>query len=128
MPTFNTPWGKFRWQCLPFGLQVAGDVFKERLHRVLRGIPNVHNIADDVLVERKAEVPLDKSIITLLETARGNNTTLNHKKLVFKSKDLKFFGGNLTPEAYKVDPKKVQAIREMKPPQNLQDLQSLSTT
>ena len=48
--------------------QVAGDVFQERLDRVLRGIPNVHNIADNVLVDGKAEVPHDKNIITLLET------------------------------------------------------------
>ena len=43
---------------------------------------------------------------------------------VFSSKDLKFFSTYLTPEGYEVDPKKEQAITEMKPPQNLQDLYS----
>ena len=28
---FNTPWGKFRFLNLPFGLKIAGDVFQERL-------------------------------------------------------------------------------------------------
>ena len=31
MTTSNTPWGKFRWLCLPFGLKIASDVFQERL-------------------------------------------------------------------------------------------------
>ena len=36
LTTFNTPWGKFRWLRLPFGLKVASDVFQERLDKVLR--------------------------------------------------------------------------------------------
>jgi len=31
LTTFNTPWGKYRWLRLPFGLKVAGDVFQERI-------------------------------------------------------------------------------------------------
>ena len=99
------------------------DVFQERLDRVIRDIPNIHNTAEDVLVDGKAEVQCDKSI-DLLEIARANNITFTCDKFVFKSKDLKFFGGNMTPEGYKVDLKKVQAITERKPPQILQDLQS----
>ena len=76
---------------------------KKRLDRVLRVIPNVHNIADDLLVEGIVGVPHDKSITTLLELARANNITF---KFVFKSKDLKFFDGNLIPEGYKIDPRR----------------------
>jgi len=30
LTTFNTPWGKYQWLCLPFGLRVAGDVFSRK--------------------------------------------------------------------------------------------------
>ena len=43
---------------------------------------------------------------------------------MYKSQDCVFFGGSLTPAGYKMHPKKVQAITGMKPPENLQDLQS----
>ena len=33
LTTFNTPWGKFRWLRLPFGLKIASDVFQERLDK-----------------------------------------------------------------------------------------------
>ena len=46
LTTFNTPWGKFRWLRLPFGLKIASDVFQERLDRVLRLLEGVHGIAD----------------------------------------------------------------------------------
>ncbi len=60
----------------------------------------------------------------MLETARANNLTYNPNKFVIKSQGCAFFGGHLIPAGYKMDLKKVQAISEMKPSENLQDLQS----
>ena len=48
LTTFNTPWGKYRWLRMPFGLKVSGDVFQERLDRVLRLVPGVLGIVDDM--------------------------------------------------------------------------------
>ena len=48
LTTFNTPWGKFQWLRLPFGLKIASDVFQERLDRVLELIPCTIGIADDI--------------------------------------------------------------------------------
>ena len=81
---FNTPWGKYHWLCLPFGLTLAGDVFQERLDRVLKSFPST-GIVDDVLCHGNAEIPHDAAVITLLETARANNLTFNAEKFVFKS-------------------------------------------
>ena len=85
------------WLRLPFGLTVAGDVFQERLERVLKSVPSTTSIADDVLCYGNAEIPHDAAVITLLETARANNLTFNAEKFVFKSQDCPFFSGSLTP-------------------------------
>ena len=37
---FSTPYSKFRWLKLPFGLKIASDIFQERLDRVLALVPN----------------------------------------------------------------------------------------
>ena len=126
LTTFNTPWGKFRWLRLPFGLKIASDVFQERLDRVLRLLEGVHGIADDILTHGETEVQHDGRLLTLLETARMNNLLLNPDKIQFKSTECKFFGHRLTPEGLKPDPEKVKAIVKMKPPQSLQALQSFS--
>ena len=96
LTTFNTPWGKFRWLRLPFGLKIASDVFQERLDRVLRLLDGVHGIADDILTHGETEIQHDGRLLTLLETARMNNLSLNPEKIQFKSTDCKFFGHRLT--------------------------------
>ena len=50
LTTFNTLWGKYRWLRMPFGLKVSGDVFQERLDRVLRLVPGVLGIVDDIVM------------------------------------------------------------------------------
>ena len=123
---FKTPWGEFRWLILPFILKIASDVFQERLDRVLRLLEGVHGIADDIITHRETEVQHDGRLLTLLETARMNNLSLNPDKIQFKSTDCKFFGHRLTPEGLRLDPEKIKVIVDMKPPQFIQTLQSFS--
>ena len=72
------------------------------------------------------EIEHDARLLTLLETARMNNLSLNPKKIQFKSTDFRFFGHRLTPEGLKPDPEKIKAIVEMKAPQSIQTLQSFN--
>ena len=123
---FNTPWGKFRWLRLPFRIKIASDVFEERLDRVLRLLEGVHGIADDILTHKETKIQHDGRLLTVLETVRMNNLSLNPDKIQFKSTDCKFFGHRLTPEGLKPDPEKIKAIVDMKPPQSIQSLQSLN--
>ena len=98
LTTFNTLWKKFRWLRLPFGLKIASNVFQERLGRVFRLFEGVHGITDDTLRHGETEVQHDGRLLTLLETARMNNLSLNPDKIKFKSTDCKYFGHRLTPE------------------------------
>ena len=126
LTTFNSPWSKYRWLRMPFGLKVSGDVFQERLDRVLRLVSGVLGIADDVVIHGDTENTHDGTVLVLCETARLNNLSLNSKEMQFKSTDCKFFGHRLTPEGIRVDPKKIEAIIQMDPPQNMANLQSFN--
>ena len=83
---------------MPFGLIVSGDVFQERLDRVLRLVPGVLGIMDDIFIHGATENTHDGTILILCETARLNNLSLNSKKMQFKSTDCKLFGHRLTPD------------------------------
>ena len=50
LTTFETPFGKYRWKRLPFGLSVSPEEFTRRLNAELSGLPGIATIADDVLV------------------------------------------------------------------------------
>ena len=127
LTTFNTPWGKFRWLRLPFGLKIANDVFQERLDRVLRLLEGIHRIADDILTHGETEIQHDGKLLSLLETARMNNLSLNPDKIQFNSTDCKLFRHRLTTESLKPDPEKIKAIVDMKPLQSIQSLQSFNS-
>ena len=106
LTTFNTPWGKYRWLRMPFGSKVSGDVFQERLDRVLRLVPGVVGIADDIIIHGATENTHDGTVLVLCKTATLNNLSLNSKKMQFKSTDCKFFGHRLTQMASKWTPRR----------------------
>ena len=113
LTTFNTLWGKYRWLRMPFGLKVSRDIFEERLDRVIRLVPGVLGITDDIVIHGATENTHDGTVFVLCETARLNNLSLNSKKMQFKSTDHKFFGHRLTSDSIRVDPKKIEAIIQM---------------
>ena len=89
-------------------------------------VPGVLGIADDIVTHGATENTHDGTVLILCETARLNNLSLNSKMMQFKSTDCKFFRHRLTPDGIKVDPKKIEAIIHMEPPQNVASLQSFN--
>ena len=71
---------------------------------MLRLLKHVHGIADHILRHRENEVQHDGRLLTVLETTKMKNLSLNSDKIQFKSSDCKLFGYRLTPECLKPDP------------------------
>ena len=125
LTTFNTPWGKYRWLRMPFGLKVSGDIFKERLDRVIRLVLGVLGIADDIVIHGATENTHDGTVLILYETARLKNLSLDSKKMQFKSTD-KVLWAQTDPGWHQSGPKKIEAIIHMDPPQNVASLRSFN--
>ena len=89
---------------MPFSLKVSGDVFQERLDRVLRLVPGVLGIADDIVIHGATENTHYGTVLVLCETARLNNLSLSSKKMHFKSTDCKSFRHRLPPDGIKSGP------------------------
>ena len=53
--TFRTPFGRYCWTRLPFGLRVSQDIFQARMDKILEDLPGVVGITDDVCVHGKDE-------------------------------------------------------------------------
>ena len=50
LTTFNTPWGRYMWKRLPFGICSAPEVFQRRMTEMVEGLKGVEVIADDFLI------------------------------------------------------------------------------
>ena len=48
--TLNTPFGRYAYKRLPFGLVSSRDVFQRAVDETFNDIPDVYCIADDVLI------------------------------------------------------------------------------
>ena len=124
LTTFNSPFGRYRFTRLPFGLIVSQDVFQKELDTALEGLPGVTGIADDNFVYGSTEKEHDENLLRLMERAREKGIKFNANKLQLKCDEANFFGHTWTSEGVKPDNKKVSAILAMKPPDNAKDLQS----
>lgn len=76
MTTFETPFGRYRWLRLPYGVSPAPEVFQARTNAVISGLHGIHVMADDILTsgsgDTKAEAELDhdKNLLALLDRCR----------------------------------------------------------
>ncbi|XP_055623663.1 uncharacterized protein LOC129767070 [Toxorhynchites rutilus septentrionalis] len=50
LTTFWTPFGRYRWTRLPFGVAPAPEIFQLKLQEVIQDLKGVECIADDILV------------------------------------------------------------------------------
>ena len=50
LTTFNSPFGRYRWKRLPFGISSAPEVFQWKMHEVIEGLRGIEVVADDFIV------------------------------------------------------------------------------
>ena len=131
LTVFQTPWERYRFHRMPFGITPAPEIFQMKLDQSLEGLKGVFKIADDILItgqgetEREADEDHDRNFKSLLDRCRERNIKLNKKKFTFKCDDVQFIGHRLTKEGLKPDPAKVKAILSMKKPDDVAAVQRL---
>ena len=47
LTTFNTPFGRYRWKRMPFGICSATEDFQLCMHDVIKGFARIEVVADD---------------------------------------------------------------------------------
>ncbi len=131
LTTFWTPFGRYRYLRMPFGISSAPEEWQRRLNEALIGLPGVICIADDILVygagDTEEEVMKDhnKNLRLLLQRAAEINLKLNRKKLKLCLTEVSYMGQLLTNEGIKPDPSKIAAITEMERPKDKKGVQSI---
>ena len=48
--TFNTPWGRYQFKRMPFGISSASEIWQRAMIELLEGLEGVHVIVDDILL------------------------------------------------------------------------------
>ncbi len=93
LTTFITPFGRYYFNRLPFGITSAPEHFQRRMESILEGVEEVRCHIDDILVYGKNQEEHDAHMRVALSRLRGANITLNKEKCVFSTNCVKFLGG-----------------------------------
>ena len=123
LTTFRTPFGRYCYQRLPFGLSVSQDLFQQRMDAIIEQVPGCICIADDIVVIGHTEEEHDRNLRKLFETAAKEGLVFNSSKCTVKSKSISFFGTMYSDTGIRPDPQKVQDVHSMPTPQDKEDLQ-----
>ena len=113
---------------MPFGLKNAGATYQRLVNHMFRPQigRNVEVYVDDMLVKsQNEEIHLD-DLQETFDTLWQYNIKLNPSKCAFGVSSGKFLGFMVSHRGIKANPDKIQAILDMKPPQNVKEVQSLT--
>lgn len=121
--TFNTPFGRYRFKRLPFGLSSAQDIFQAVISDIFADIDGVEVIVDDILIWAETTQRHNEILKQVLERARERNLRLNKEKSQINCDKINYIGHILDSNGLHPDPKKIEAITQMESPRNREELQ-----
>ena len=131
LTTFDTPFGRYCWKRLPFGLSVSSEIFQKRLNQALDKLDGLLTIHDDMVIDGAGDTDEevredhDRKLVAFLDQCREQGIKLNKSKLTLRCPVISYLGHQVTNEGLRPDPEKVEAIVKMPPPEDVKGVRRL---
>jgi transposase InsO family protein len=126
MTAFNTRYGQFEYQVMPFGLCNAPGTFQSFINDSVREYLDIFCSAylDDILIYSESTDEHIEHVRKILRKLLENSLYLDIDKCEFHKKEVKYLGLIVSTEGIKMDPEKVEAILNWQAPKSVSDIQS----
>ena len=95
------------------------------MNEVLIGLSGVNVIMVDILVYGKTQEKHDRCLQEVLDRIEKSGLKLNKEKCFLNRKQVKCFGHLISKEGIKPSQEKVEAIKDMPPPENVSQLRTV---
>ena len=122
LTTFSTPFGRYRFLRMPFGINSASEVFQRSMEQLFAGYP-CSVIVDDIIIGGRGVAEHHANLRKVLDRVREVNLKLNPDKCKFRLDQVAYVGHIFTSEGLKADPSKTTAINDMPIPTDVTSLQ-----
>ena len=122
LTTFITPFGRYQFNALPFGITSAPELFQKRMNTLLANLKGVLCLMDDVLVYGENQREHDERLEAVLMRIKAAGMTLNSDKCEVSKSQLKFLGHIIDETGVQADPAKTEAVIQMSPPKNVTEV------
>ena len=128
LTTFSSPFGRYCFLRMPFGITSAQEIFQKRISQLLGDLPGVETDIDDILIWGKTKEEHDKRLNAVLKRCEEINLTLNKDKCLFGVSQVTYIGHILNAKGVQPDPEKVKAIHDMPAPLDKKGVERLLGT
>jgi hypothetical protein len=122
--TFRTRYGHYEFTVVPFRLSNALVVFMCLMNGVFREYLDKFVIVflDDILIYSKSEEENEHHLRMVLQVLREHQLYAKLSKCSFYEKQIHYLGHIISKDGIAVDPKKIEAIRELSVPKNVTEV------
>ncbi|KAK5842666.1 hypothetical protein PVK06_005048 [Gossypium arboreum] len=123
---FRTRYGHYEFLVMPFGLTNAPAVFMDLMNRIFRPYLDrfVVVFIDDILVYSRDETEHAEHLRLVLQILRDKQLYAKFSKCEFWLKEVSFLGHVVSASGVRVDPNKILAIVDWRPPRNVTEVRS----
>ncbi|KAI0227796.1 hypothetical protein LSAT2_021716, partial [Lamellibrachia satsuma] len=122
LTTFITPYGRYAFCTLPFGISSAREIFQRKMSALLDGMNGVEVIMDDILVHGRSIEEHDARLDSVIRIINDSGVKLNPRKCVFRQTELAYFGHLIGGDGIKPNPDRVKALLKLSRPNNVIEL------
>ena len=123
---FRTRYGHYEFLVMPFGLTNAPAAFMDLMNRVFQPYLDrfVIIFIDDILVYSGSSKEHSEHLRIVLQTLRERQLYAKLSKCQFWLDRVAFLGHVISAEGVSVDPQKIEAVVNWKPPKNVSEVRS----
>ena len=123
LTTFNSPFSRYHFLHLPFGLVCSQDIFQKKMDQILEECQGCIRITNDIIVHGHTESEHDAHLWNLMCVAHKYGLVFNPQKTHVKVLAVNFFGCLYDADGVHPDPDKVNAVHALPAPTNVTKLQ-----
>ena len=123
LTAFRTRYGLFQYNVMPFGLTGAPSTFQHYINDTLREFLDVFATAylDDILIYSESIEEHRQHVCQVLTRLRTAGLQIDIEKCEFHTQEIRYLGLIIGTDGVKMDPRKIEAIRDWKPPNKDKD-------
>ena len=114
--TFNTPFGRYCFLRLPFGIKSAPEIFHRAMEQIIEGLDGVRVYIDDIMIWGSTAKEHNDRLSRVLERIQKFGLKLNKNKCEFGVTEILFLGDKLSSQGVQPDQEKIKAIQNMPRP------------
>ena len=92
LTTFNSPFGRYHFLWLPFGLVCSQDIFQKKMDQILEESQGCIGITDNITVHGHTKAEHDACLWDLMRIAHKYDLMFNPQKTHVKAQAVNFFG------------------------------------